>query len=363
MIFSSSRIRCRCCRVRGWRVAETVFTAQYWFAGPAGEPVIGKSATRRRPAPCRRCPVRSQPAHRLVRRALNWDLAPAEVLKLVRSDAHPVALIGAWADGSDVIGSDPVLVRSPPHSVGDVLDSSWLTGDRPRAGVAGGPGPDKEPAAGPAGPAFGGGWIGYLGFGLAGKVLPAPPAPGRPRQLPAWWFGYYDHVPRHDRAAGRWFFEALWAPDRAGALDRRFSELSRRLSTAATRPRPYSCGDFQLVPSAAEHKAAVRRATEYIRQGDIFQASICLRLEAGFDGDPLDAFCRAVTRLRPRSPHSCGCPWVPWPACRPSCSCAGRAGPCCRGRSKVRTAAQSMSIRPRSSAASWSARPRTGPRT
>src|ERR1019366_3255685 len=159
MIFSSSRIRCRCCRVRGWRVAETVFTAQYWFAGPAGEPVICKSATRRRPAPCRRCPVRSQPAHRLVRRALNWDLAPAEVLKLVRSDAHPVALIGAWADGSDVIGSDPVLVRSPPHSVGDVLDSSWLTGDRPRAGVAGGPGPDKEPAAGPAGPAFGGGWI------------------------------------------------------------------------------------------------------------------------------------------------------------------------------------------------------------
>ena len=38
---------------------------------------------------------------------------------------------------------------------------------------------------------------------------------------------------------------------------------------------------------------------EYIRQGDIFQANICLRLEAAFDGDPLDAFCAAATRLDP----------------------------------------------------------------
>ena len=61
----------------------------------------------------------------------------------------------------------------------------------------------------------------------------------------------------------------------------------------------FSCGPFGLVPSAAEHREAVRKTVEYIRAGDIFQANICLRLEAAFSGDPLDAFCAAATRLDP----------------------------------------------------------------
>ena len=77
-------------------------------------------------------------------------------------------------------------------------------------------------------PAFGGGWIGYLGFGFGGEVLPVPPAPGGARQLPAWWFGYYDHVLRRDQSTGEWFFEALWTAGRDEALERRFEDLSRR---------------------------------------------------------------------------------------------------------------------------------------
>jgi para-aminobenzoate synthetase / 4-amino-4-deoxychorismate lyase len=45
--------------------------------------------------------------------------------------------------------------------------------------------------------------------------------------------------------------------------------------------------------------SAVRRTVSYIRRGDLFQANMCLRLEADFDGDPLDAFCGAATRLDP----------------------------------------------------------------
>ena len=104
---------------------------------------------------------------------------------------------------------------------------------------------------------------------------------------------------RRDRATGRWVFEALCTPGRAVALERRFDELSRRPHQGGGQPRGYSCGTFQLTPSAAEHRAAVRQAVSYIRRGDIFQANICLRLEAEFDGDPLDAFCQAVTRLDP----------------------------------------------------------------
>ena len=246
--------------------------------------------------------MRPGSASRVVVRPLGWDLAPVEVLRLVRSDAHPVALIGSWADGTDVISWEPALVRSPPQSLAGVLDSPCAAG----AGASGSAGRRAEHArqlgaglADPACPGFGGGWIGYLGFGHCGEVLPVPPAPGGPRQLPAWWFGYYDHVLRRDRATGEWWFEALWTAGREQVLERRFADLSGRPDAPARPARGYRCGDFLLAPPAAEHKAAVSRAVDYIRRGDIFQANICLRLEAGFDGDPLDAFCQAAAVLQP----------------------------------------------------------------
>ena len=49
---------------------------------------------------------------------------------------------------------------------------------------------------------------------------------------------------------------------------------------------------------------------EYIRAGDIFQANICLRAEAEFAGDPLDAFCQAATNYsRPTRPSSASPPF------------------------------------------------------
>src|SRR5262245_45255087 len=93
-----------------------------------------------------------------VSRPLGWEhLGPADVLRLVRDDPHPVALLGAWADGSSIIASSPSATTSgfPEVAGGDSL---------------------------------GGWWIGYLGFGAAGRYLPAPPAPGGSRALPdAWW--------------------------------------------------------------------------------------------------------------------------------------------------------------------------------
>ena len=221
----------------------------------------------------------------------------------VRADPHPMALLGDWAGGSDIVASDPERVCAAPGAAEDVFgtpgDVLGATAD-----VPGAPGDGLDaPPAGLAGPparvGFGGGWIGYLGFGLAEKFLPVPPAPGEPRRLAGSFFGYYDHVLRRDRDTGRWAFEMLWTPGRGEALEERFRELSRRGEVAGRQPRAYSCGGFQLIPSADEHRSAVRQAISYIRRGDIFQANICLRLEAEFAGDPLDAFCRAVTRLNP----------------------------------------------------------------
>jgi len=227
--------------------------------------------------------VQSAAPFRLMSQPLDWDMPAVDALRLVRGDAHPAALMGAWAGGSDVVCSEPAAICCDPELPWAALGSAW---------------PPAEPAEA-GGPVFGGGWIGYLGFGLAGQVLPVPPAPGGPRRLPSWWLGFYDHVLRRDRASGQWFFEALRTPERAGVLDARLAELRGRARSMRPRPRGYACGDFRLTPSAAGHRAAVRRAIDYIRQGDIFQANICLRLEAGFSGDPVDAFCTAVTALDP----------------------------------------------------------------
>jgi para-aminobenzoate synthetase / 4-amino-4-deoxychorismate lyase len=238
----------------------------------------------------------------LARRPLGWDLAPADVLRLVRNDAHPVALCGAWNGGTDVIAAEPVAVRAAPGPLDEVLDSDF--GDLSEAGH------DR---------AFGGGWIGYLGYSAGGEALP----PTGPRALPAWWFGYYDHVLRRDRATGEWHFEALWTQERADVLEERFAELTRRAAPVLASPAntvpantvpantvpantvpakdvPGSAfGPFRLIPGADRHQEAVRKAAEYIHQGDIFQANITLRAEAEFAGDPLDAFCRGVTALDP----------------------------------------------------------------
>ena len=250
------------------------------------------------------------------RRALGWQLTPADGLRLVRADAHPVALFGSWAGGRDVIGAEPIAVRSGPGPLTDILDGSCLPGEQasrmggarppsPLAPVPPGAGPMRDEDIGPAivsgqptpdgaGPAFGGGWIGYLGYAAGGEALP----PSGPRRLPAWWFGYYDHALVRDRATGEWFFEALETEDRGDALERRYADLSRRAGALAS-TTGYEFGPFRLLPGPAGHVEAVGRAVEYIRQGDIFQANICLRAEASFAGDPLDAFCQAAVDLQP----------------------------------------------------------------
>jgi para-aminobenzoate synthetase / 4-amino-4-deoxychorismate lyase len=43
--------------------------------------------------------------------------------------------------------------------------------------------------------------------------------------------------------------------------------------------------------------------------GGIFQANLCIRLEAGFTGDPLDLFCKGLERLEPPYTGFIGGPW------------------------------------------------------
>jgi para-aminobenzoate synthetase / 4-amino-4-deoxychorismate lyase len=221
----------------------------------------------------------------LVRQPLGWQLSAADVLRLVRADAHPVALCGQWMGGSDIVAAEPIAVRTAPGPLGDVFDSPFPVGAGGLEGAVAG---------------FAGGWIGYLGYSAAGEALP----PAGARALPGWWFGFYDHVLRRDRASGAWFFEALWTEQRGAALTARIAQLERRAAEvaragAAGTGERFAFAPFRLTPGAAGHEAAVARTVQYIKAGDVFQANITLRAEAEFDGDPLDAFCRGLTALGP----------------------------------------------------------------
>jgi para-aminobenzoate synthetase/4-amino-4-deoxychorismate lyase len=230
----------------------------------------------------------------LRRVALDCSLAPAAVLQAVSDEPLPFALIGRWAGGGAIIGSDPLRVAADQDDPFAVLD------DLPTL---------PEPASHPAG-AVGGGWFGWLGYHLGARIEAVPPGPPRPVRLPDFHLAYYDNLLRLD-PRGQWWFEALVSHDRRDALESRLAQLRVRLVRGADRRRPGSDGATQhrlpppppplVLPAdaAAHHLDAVARCRRRIVAGEIFQANICLRLEARWDGGAVELLTRALEQVRP----------------------------------------------------------------
>ena len=203
-----------------------------------------------------------------IRVPLELDLSFADVLRAVRDDARPFALVGEWAGSRAIVGSDPVRVVEGPEVLG-VLDGTGGSGE----GVCGG-------------------WFGYLGYGLGAAIERLPPPPPRPVPLPVASLGLYDHVLRQD-AAGAWWFEAL--DERALP---RLETIRERLGAPV---RPFALTGLDPAPGAlGRHVAAVAECVERIAAGELFQANVTLRLEGGFDGSAADAFAAGAALLEPR---------------------------------------------------------------
>ena len=224
----------------------------------------------------------------LVRIELEGTLRAAEGALLVRGDAHPFALAGDWARGGALVGSEPVEVAGPDEDPFELLD--------------------RQPAVEAEEDGVGGGWFGYLGYNLGARLEPVPPPPPRRVPLPDFALAFYDHLLRLD-AAGRWWFEALWTDDRADALSARLELLRTRLREGV-RERPVWVGNFApAAPGGAAHMTAIDACRERIAAGEIFQANLCLRLEAEWQGDPLDLFARTAGTLEPRHAGVVAGPW------------------------------------------------------
>jgi para-aminobenzoate synthetase/4-amino-4-deoxychorismate lyase len=220
---------------------------------------------------------------RLVRVELESGLTPVEALRTLRGDARPFALIGSWAGGGAVLGSEPVRIAGASEDPFALLD------DVPEA--------DEEDAVG-------GGWFGYLGYSLGERLERLPPAPPRPVAMPPFALAYYDHVLRLDEA-GRWWFEALSGE----APHPRLDVLRERMSAGAPPPAAYRLGGFKAYPGRRAHSQAVSWCRRYIAAGDLYQANLCLRLESSFEGDALDLFTRAASELEPDRAAFVAGPW------------------------------------------------------
>ncbi|MBC9227068.1 aminodeoxychorismate synthase component I [Aeromicrobium sp. 636] len=209
-------------------------------------------------------PPTADPSHVPVRRRLDLTATPPEVLRRLRGRDRLVALLGAWHQGEALIACEPVR-----------LLETWDDVDLPRLDADG----------------FGGGWIGAWGYRLGSQVEHLPEGPPRPMPQPDHRAGFYDLVLR--RVRGTWWLESIGDPDPA-----RIEELIATVS-APTVAAPFNVGRFDMTPSPQAHRDAISRALGHIAAGDIFQVNLCARLEATFEGDPLDAFCAGVERLKP----------------------------------------------------------------
>jgi para-aminobenzoate synthetase/4-amino-4-deoxychorismate lyase len=216
--------------------------------------------------------------------ALDSQLTFERAVLWLRGDRRPFAFVGDWLGGLGILGSEPVRVVDAGEDPFAVLDVASLAAAR---------------AARDGDAVVGGGWVGWLGYGLGARVENLPPSPPAPVPRPPHSLAFHDHVVVYE--SGSWWFEALWRPERDGQLRERLAIWQRRLSDEPPPAGEATPGPFSLSANGARgHLAAVAACRERIAAGDLFQANLCLRLEGQMRGDPVELFSRALPRAEPR---------------------------------------------------------------
>lgn len=229
---------------------------------------------------------------KLERVPLDCRLAPQDALRAINDQPWPFALTGDWAGGGSIVGSSPLVVADPDADPFALLDALPSVGGHADAG------------------SVGGGWFGWLGYGLGRRIEDLPVGPPRPVALPDFHLAYYDHLLRLDRF-GQWWFEALVSTGAEDRIERRLEDLRVRLASPRRSEQVYVAPErFRLSHTdKSRHMAAVEECIERIVAGEIYQANICLRLETRWRGSVTELYARALDRISPTRGGAFGTPW------------------------------------------------------
>ena len=164
-------------------------------------------------------------------------------------------------------------------------------------------------------PPFVGGAIGYAGYDVIRYVERLPDTPPDDRGLPDLEFGFYHTVLIFDNVKKTLFVVRLVeaaAAKEAGQLDEAYAEaeaeldrIVERLSRPQTRIRPadavLDAADSLTLQSNFTREGfceAVRRCTQYIAAGDIFQVVLSQRFAVDSDADPFEVY-RSLRVINP----------------------------------------------------------------
>jgi anthranilate synthase component 1 len=133
--------------------------------------------------------------------------------------------------------------------------------------------------------------VGYLGYDHIAKLEPTVPLPDDGPEVPESRFVVADVFLRFDHVTGT--ADVLYgdADEVAAALELPASGATGRIETGPT----------ARTPDQAEHERRVRRAKDYIRQGDAFQIVLSQRAVRETTASPLSVY-RALRRINP-SPY------------------------------------------------------------
>jgi para-aminobenzoate synthetase/4-amino-4-deoxychorismate lyase len=228
----------------------------------------------------------------LERVRLDCRLTPRDALRAIADEPWPFALTGDWAGGGALVGSSPLLVADPDTDPFALLDAL--------------PHVDEH---GQRGTSVGGGWFGWLGYRLGGRIEDLPVGPPRPVPLPEFHLAYYDHV-LHLDPLGQWWFEALVSDGAEDRIARRLSQVRARLAAPRRAFAYVAPAPFRLTHTdKRRHLAAVSECRQRIVAGEIYQANICLRLEAPWRGSVTELYAHALDRISPAHGAAFQTPW------------------------------------------------------
>ena len=157
---------------------------------------------------------------------------------------------------------------------------------------------------------FTGGFVGYFGYDLIRSVERLPPKPRDPFGLPVAILARFDRVIVFDHAQQRVIavaneIEGECTAEQADlALDELEQMLNSEMHVGASRVEigsTLAAAEADSSLDGADYRAAVERAQEYIRRGDIFQVVLARRFSLRRSIGALDLY-RALRRINP-SPY------------------------------------------------------------